>query len=54
MNGIDATSFLVIVAFVIGWRKMKDEGLTDPVQMLLWGLLIANSACNATYPWWGQ
>jgi hypothetical protein len=33
---------------------MRDDGLTDPVQMLVWGLLIANSVCNAQWPWWGQ
>jgi hypothetical protein len=49
-----AMAQMVIVAGVLGFRKMRDDGLTDPVQMLIWGLLIANSVCNAQWPWWGQ
>lgn len=37
---------MAAVAAVFAWRKMKDEGLTDPVQLLLWGMLVVNTVCN--------
>ena len=45
---------MAIVAAVLASRKMRDEGLTDPLQILVWGLLITNTVCNLWWPWWGQ
>jgi hypothetical protein len=44
---------IAVVALVIAWRKMQDESLCDVVVLFIIGLLLANSICNVSWPWWG-
>jgi len=44
---------VALIALTIGWRKMQDESLCDVVVLLIIGLLLANAACNISWPWWG-
>lgn len=45
---------MLLVAAVIAARKLREEQIVDPVVVILFGLLITNSACNAVWPWWGN
>jgi hypothetical protein len=45
---------MAIIAAIIASRKLRDESLVDPVVVIVFGLLIANSVVNATWPWWGS
>lgn len=42
---------IAIVGLILGWRKMEDEKLTDPVQLLIWALLIGNTILNSQWAW---
>lgn len=44
---------IALVGLLLGWRKMQEERLTDPVQALVVVLLVANTACAVTWEWWG-
>lgn len=48
-----AVAQVAVVGLVLGWRKMQDEGMTDPLQLLIWGLLVVNMVCDVGYGWWG-
>jgi hypothetical protein len=43
-----------VVAVVMGWRRLDEEQLTDPFRILVWIAVVANTACNIQWPWWGQ
>lgn len=44
---------IAVVGVILSWRKMQEERLTDPVQLLVLALLIANTACGVQWAWWG-
>jgi hypothetical protein len=41
-----------VVAAVMGWRRMDEESLADPVRIMIWVGLIVNAVCNIQWPWW--
>lgn len=43
-----------VVAAIMGWRRMDEDSLADPVRIMIWACIILNAACNIQWPWWGQ
>jgi hypothetical protein len=44
---------MLAVAGLIAARKLRDDQVIDPVNVIIFGLLVANSAVNVTWAWWG-
>ena len=45
---------MLAVGSLIAARKLREEQFIDPMTVIVFGLVVANSAVNVTWQWWGN